>query len=195
MIKIDEKDLEDMIFSSMKSEEGYKKLHNRGLYVYHYDHESVYRQFNLKDYGIADIVRIIYAGRGIHIEVIELKVTEFHIDHLIQLGRYMSAFRNIIGKAYKSLGYKTSISGKLIVAEYKSSNYNWLSPMLTDVSIYSTGYDIDGIKFNHEFPCNWQKTNTDHSLKNYFDMDECLLMHKKAYRECLASEALAKKNS
>lgn len=182
MIKIDEKHLEDIVFSSLQSDAGCKNLYDRGMLFTYPKFFSLFRQFNLKEYGIADIVRFVYGKGTVNIQVIELKVTEFHIDHLIQLGRYMSAFENIATNSFRNGYNKTTVTGRLIVSDFKSTDLNWITPMLYNVDLYVATYDIDGLKFKFRFPSQLTYPEADHAMGNFIDHKICRTEYMKAFR-------------
>jgi hypothetical protein len=178
MIKIDEKYFEDILFKSLQTEAGCEKLINKGLMIFHSPHFVLYRQFNLKKYGIPDIIRIAFTGEMIRIKIIELKVTEFNLSHLLQIGRYVSCIKNIISetvfldKRFES--DNVDVSAMLIVAGFDSSNeYTWIDSLLnTNIEVYSTEYGLDGMKFKKVLPASWTYTDEDHirfkSIKKSF---------------------------
>lgn len=195
MIKIDEKHLEDILFNEIKSEGGFTRLSERGLELGNPKHYKVFRQVNLGDYGIPDIVLISFQHRFIQIRVIgryvtgintmleqqiELKVVEFNVDHLFQ---------------YKFSAWRVSVYGTLIVAGYKPNGSHWLCDFLKDVSIYTTEYNLNGLSFESQIHSRWVKTKADHNLHNYFDVMQCREQYKNSYREYLTEVQNKKVNS
>lgn len=181
-IKISEKHLEDLLYEAIQTEGGCNELYERGLPIFYDDNCIYYRQLNLNEYGIPDIVRLSFCPYKIIIEIIELKVTDFDVAHLLQLGRYLSAAHHIISKA-KIKQQRFDIRGMLIVAGFDSRNdYTWLDKTLNNsISIYSTDYHINGMHFKKRLPQDWIMSNAKTNLPDLIDMEYAIDTFKNAY--------------
>lgn len=178
MVKIDEKTLEDMLFDSLETYSGIERLNKRGLDFQFHPHTLLFRQFNTKDYGIMDILRVEFYRGLVFVEVIELKVVPFELNHLTQLGRYLSFVRRLIKD--NKLESKTYVKGTLIVSSFDSSNdYTWIDSIIgTNIRVFSTEYNLDGVKFEKQMPNGWYKTGTNSHIPDYIDQRVIRAMHK-----------------
>ncbi|MEJ7610649.1 MAG: hypothetical protein WKF88_05655 [Ferruginibacter sp.] len=185
MIKIDEKHFEDILFGLIQTREGVEKLKARGFDIEYEPFSVYYRQLNMGAYGIPDIVRVFFNSYSINIDVIELKITDFNISQLLQLGRYLSGVNHFIRDAHSltDSGRIITVRGFLMVAEFDSNNdYSWLSGMLrNEVCLYSTHYNIDGLKFEKQFPGYWSKTDIKTHLNQCVDIAALRNKFKQAY--------------
>lgn len=185
MLKIDERHLEDLLFEQMQTTQGIERLHSKGLTAISYQQTfENFRQLNLKEYGIPDIVRVSIEGkRRILVDVIELKVSDFCVDHLLQIGRYVSGVRHIIEESNLADNLVINVNAVLICSGFDTeSNLTWLDRLLTDITIYSTDYCIDGIRFRKMLPVNgWHLTEPPVSIYNYIDPKRMKALYKRAF--------------
>lgn len=181
MIKIDEKHLEDILYELIQTAAGCAKLQEKGLGINYEENSLYYRQLNLKEYGIPDIIRVQVHGYYFAIDVIELKVTEFNIAHLLQLGRYMSGIHHIVGddtnhnRAY-------TVNGYLIVGHFDGDNdYAWAARTLNNnIHIYSAAYTIDGMHFTKQLPGDWRINSAKTGAINYINTDDLKSVFKRS---------------
>lgn len=93
-----EKELEDMLWDNLNSEEGMKKLENRGLLFPKTG--KYFRQLNLQKYGIADIVsfkRMNIEGENVlAVTVIELKRDYINANTFDQAIRYCKGIQHYV---------------------------------------------------------------------------------------------------
>lgn len=184
MLKIDEKHLEDIIFNQMQTKQGTLALQNKGLHISAPTNFKTFRQFKLDDYGIADIIRIGFVNGYIYILIIELKVVDFALDHLTQLGRYMSAAKTIASNHLTKNSWKIEVSGAIICTGFNMNNgCQWLSPLLANVGVYTVDYNFNGVEFDQKLPSPWIKTKVDHSAYNFIDLKEMRLLYSKEMKD------------
>jgi hypothetical protein len=178
MIKIDEKYFEDILHNSLKTSEGCNDLRARGLYISTPKIYKIYRQYNLNQYGVPDIIIVGFTGKNLQITVIELKVVSFDVSHLFQLGRYISGVKHVL-KSYNLSNKHVEVKGVLIATEFNdNSDYTWLDQVLDDsIQVYSTKYELNGMFFKKELPFNgWQWTD----FKNNFSVLPLIDMYKES---------------
>jgi hypothetical protein len=189
MIKIDEKHLEDIVFESLETEEGCKKLYERGLGVNYSLNQTHIRQLRLNEYGIPDIVSIRFEGGTIDITITELKVVEFNISHLLQVGRYIAGVNHLLKQAPALHARKGRVRGVLIVSDYFSDNdYSWISEIMSaSISIYKVDYRLDGLYFTRVAPLSWHLKQFTGDVKNLISQD--LIDHYiRSYKSYLATQ-------
>lgn len=183
MVKIDEKTLEDLLFDALHTSEGTEKLCQRGLDFTYNENNMLFRQFNTKEYGIMDMMKISFSGRYVYVDIIELKVVDFDLSHLIQLGRYIAFVRQII-KA-NDIKDRVLVKGTLIVANFDSDkDYVWMDSIISSyIKVYKTSYTIDGLCFDQVMPMGWHLRNTELNINKYIDLDELKCRFKAGYKE------------
>lgn len=114
-IEISERKLEDMVFEILKNPDKYPDKFN---FLEHSD--IVFRQLNLSNYGIPDIVTISYdIYFGYNVNVYELKKDVVGIDTLIQALRYKQGIRSLL---YEFQEENLPINIFLIGSRFDSSN-------------------------------------------------------------------------
>lgn len=181
MLKIDEKNLEDIIYENLLTTDGTQLLSERGLDLNRWEYSKILRQVNLADYGIADIVVISLKPQHAHITIIELKVTEFNVANIIQVGRYNSAISAIMSKLSTRRLY-FEIESIIICSSFNSDNeYVWLDRVI-NCSVYKTNYNIDGLFFQKVLPSNWFIDKASRKPSDYFNMRMLKELYKQTYR-------------
>lgn len=79
-----EKDLEDIIWEAYQSEYGKYELFNKGLSI----SGKMYRQVNLGDYGILDLMTVSINPEDVIISIYELKKDIINMSTMAQAARY-----------------------------------------------------------------------------------------------------------
>lgn len=164
-MKLYEVDLEDLIWDNLQSVEGIELLRKRGLDCSAMEirncRSSFVRQMNLGSYGVPDIVSIKDHGidtignKVISVHVIELKGTEAHADHFMQLSRYISGLNHYLkSNKYVDVG----VTGSLITKGYDSiQDPFFMDYLFPHVKMYSFSFDLQqGISFK-EHHGGWEK--------------------------------------
>lgn len=143
-----ERDLEDIIFNALMSEEGYDMLSDRGLDIcYSSDHFTCKRQLKIGNYGIADLVTLSrFTGGRVFIEVIELKRGEINMDTYIQANRYLTGIKRYIKQFNPKLMpiYSTTLIGRFV----NMGDWVYLINDDENLKVLTYKYDIDGITFD-----------------------------------------------
>jgi hypothetical protein len=152
-----EKDIEDMIFNAAKSEIGQRILVERGLIVT----GKMYRQVNLKGYGIADLVTVtpfhlkggkVSSGREkgqntyVLISVYELKRGPVNYAALAQAARYKTAIEELITKTHPNINAAVNIM--LIGSEVDDAlDFKYVLNLLPEVRVYTYRFGLTGLWF------------------------------------------------
>lgn len=160
-MKITEKELEDMIEANLHSDQGINKLADKGLWfithIYEYSEmrgksvgveRSIYRQFEVKPYGIPDlvIVDIIEEEKFVNVTIIELKVEGVKLKHFDQVLRYKTAYSELVKRDMPD--YTCNIDCVLI--GHKSVDSGHYVHNYSDVIVYTFNYSLDGINFEYQ---------------------------------------------
>lgn len=160
MLEMDfyESDLEDILWSCLKSKRGIEVLNERGLEIGHVNPSLLFRQLRIGKYGIADIVtvkrKLHKLDSGEHIPLVtvtvfELKKEKINLNSLVQIFRYIKGierYLQIRGTGSCSVKIKGVLIGKTM-----NLNGEWLlmSQYLGQlVEFYSYDYTIHGMEFN-----------------------------------------------
>ena len=153
-----EKDLEDIIWEASQEKEGLDKLKERGFPM---TGGRMYRQVNLGNYGILDLVSVRITRISIDITIYELKKNEINISTMLQASRYGTGIREFIeNKCYNQKRF-VDINYVLIGKEVDtSSDFVFLYNAVGNFHIYLYKYSIDGIKFIYSEK-GWRKTDAD----------------------------------
>ena len=171
-----EKDLEDIIFNQLQTEEGYDNLQERGLNInYSPDKFKCKRQLKIGNYGICDMVTFsrfdsIINQDGalcqppIYIEVIELKRGEVNIETLLQAVRYLTGIKSYISKNYPKLVVDYSIT--LVGRTLNTGDWVYLIDLIDGLKVQTYSYGIDGINFKSHS----EYKLTHHGLTRYKDL-------------------------
>lgn len=183
MIRIDEKTLEDLLFDALQTQGGTEKLFERGLGLNYIENKMLFRQFNTKTYGIMDIMRISFAYSSIYIDIIELKVVDFDLSHLTQLGRYICFVQQLL-KA-NNIHNRIYIKGILIVSDFDpDKDYVWMDSILAHyIHVYKTTYTVDGLQFQQVMPVGWRQGNVNTKIDSFIDLSELKRRFKLSYIE------------
>ena len=153
-----EKNLEEIIFFASQSEDGRKKLSERGLDI----NGRMFRQVDLGSYGRIDLLsvelcRSKHSGLWIlYLEVYELKRNIINTSALIQGCRYLTGIKELIrylrGK-FKDFDDKIFLETSLILigdSFDSQSDFSFLYNELHDnIQVYTFKYDLDGITFEY----------------------------------------------
>lgn len=139
-----EKEIEDVIWGALHNNN--IELNKRG---FRSSSTHFIRQFNLGEYGIADIVgyKILDDGRGIEWEIIELKKDNVDMKTFLQALSYYKALDKISNE-YEWCNIEIRLIGKSIDM---SSSFCYMSDFFYNVDIYTYEIDlINGIKFKSQ---------------------------------------------
>lgn len=159
-----EKNLEDILFESLKDDKKYNFINERGLYVT--KPYLLKRQFSIGNYGTCDLIALnrpyelktdqgyIVEKEPVIITIYELKQNKIDLNSLLQIMRYMKGVKRWMYKN-KSCNYK--IRGVLIGNSINTSNYVYLFDYFQDhldtelgeISVYTYNYKFDGIEFEN----------------------------------------------
>lgn len=145
-----EKELEDLLYEAMLTDEGVEKLRERGLYC----NGQPYRQVNLGAYGIADIITIgVYQEPGCNkhliINVYELKKDAINGSTFFQALGYCKAIREVVDHLGLLLHNDVTFTIKLIGKSIDlSSNFCYLPDIFPNVHLYKYNFDLEkGLTF------------------------------------------------
>jgi hypothetical protein len=166
-----ERDLEDIIFNALQTEEGRDVLNEKGLQVDFSDGllRSA-RQLRIGNYGMCDIITMSRGQTDISdlfgvlqpkvvINVYELKRGKIDIDALIQVKRYMTGVDHYMQKFHPKMG--VHVCGTVIGRSICTNDWVYLIDDLDRIEFYTYSYGIDGIEFN---PSDGPYTLTSHGL-------------------------------
>jgi hypothetical protein len=166
-----ERDLEDIIFNALQTEEGRDVLNEKGLNV---DFEvgllRTARQLRIGNYGMCDIITMSRGNTEIdeqwgmtqpnlYINVYELKRGKIDADALIQVKRYMTGVEHYMKLFHPKLG--VYVRGTIIGRSICTNDWVYLVGDLDRIEFYSYSYSIDGIDFKEH---NGPYTLTQHGL-------------------------------
>lgn len=159
-----EKDLEQIIYQTLKSKNGYGKLYKRGL-CFSYDQETMSflklkRQVGIGNYGTADILAVNrYQDCPVdnlepflEISIFELKKNIINIDTLLQVAKYYKGIKRYI-EDYRNKCFDLHFNLILIGKEVDiNSDFIYLFDIFNSleyIHFYTFLYDynFDGIKF------------------------------------------------
>lgn len=149
-----EKNLEDIIYENAITEEGRRKLKERGLPI----KGMVFRQLYLGNYGRLDLLTIhnesyINFPDALIFDVYELKQGVINIDTLLQAGRYAKGIKRIIATNGYDLHSRESIFRIHLIGSEVDLNGDFalLFDCLCNVNLYTYSYNIDGIYFKKQY--------------------------------------------
>lgn len=142
-----ERDLEDIIYNALQSEDGYDFINERGLDIcYSPDHFICKRQLKIGNYGIADLVTLSrYTQGGLYIEVIELKKGEVNVDTYLQANRYITGIKRYVERFHPKLRVVYSVT--LIGRHINRGDWVYIIDQVENLKVLTYKYDIDGIRF------------------------------------------------
>ncbi|GAB3324700.1 hypothetical protein GCM10027299_22080 [Larkinella ripae] len=161
-MELSEKDLEDTIYNAAITDVGRLFLHQRGLAI----EGKIFRQVNLGEYGIADLVTVHYLGKKKAIEagtdrsslkktiavtVYELKKGALGPSTLTQVHRYMRGVQVLVKAAKKEdqpkINFQILIGGVLIGDTVESIDFWDLTTSCPGISAYIYKFDYKGLSF------------------------------------------------
>jgi len=152
-MKFLEKDLEEIIFNANP-----ESLEGKGL---EFNYHKVFRQKRIGNYGRADLIGVakpylacwsngkMFIDEG-RIDIYELKKDKISLSTFAQSLQYYRGIQRYLEERGKDHLFKINII--LIGREIdKNSCACYLSSIFDNVFIYTYNYDVDGIKFKHEY--------------------------------------------
>lgn len=162
-MKFLEKDLEDILWENLQTDEGTDILCDRGLAT-QTPYKS-YRQFRIGNYGIADLItydRAKYFKTGKYtgmiaeiprVTIYELKKEELTANSFLQASRYAIGILRYLEyrkKDYDPITIDIILIGKGV--DKNSRDLKYLQPLTNDlytlhVYVYNYRYGMDGISF------------------------------------------------
>jgi hypothetical protein len=136
-----EKDLEDILYNSSQEE-----IKKRGLR--YFEHHFIQRQFVLGNYGITDLVTIVFVpNRPFIITIYELKNKIVNSNSWWQIIRYIRGIEHFL-EASGISSRKYCIRGVLIGRAVElSGEVGYIPYIESNISIYTYDYRLDGIYF------------------------------------------------
>lgn len=142
-----EKDLEDIIWNTSKTDEGRELLYERGLRI----EGKMYRQFALGEYGKFDLVSVKMSNYDINISVYELKKNIVDIQTMFQASRYASAINRYLEEKYPNLNKCINIRSILIGREMDlKGDFPLLYNNSPNFDIYLYSYGLKGLFFTYQ---------------------------------------------
>lgn len=133
-----EKDLEEILSTASQS-----AIVNRGLDCF--DHEQLFRQFSLGDYGRMDLLGISHYKNRVDVTIYELKQNDVNTAALHQALGYMKALQKMepfFGNL--TVFYTIVLIGRCVDLK---DNLCFLPEIARGVKIYTYDYQFDGIHF------------------------------------------------
>lgn len=166
-----EKDLENIIYQNTLSEEGRKKLEERGLSI----NGKVFRQLNLAGYGRLDLMTVYKRYDCLEITIYELKEGKVNTNTLLQACRYLTAVKQIIeSKTNRKIYYRVVLLGREVEL---NGDFAFLYNFLSFATIVTYEYTIEGISFetiDKDFIKGESKLNPDDYRLSMDDMREII---------------------
>lgn len=138
-IEISEKQLEDLIMSADAKTLRSIGLNERlGLMI---------RQFDLGNYGIADIVSIVIdSRREILVTIFELKKCQLDLNTIVQCARYIKGAKEYIDTHYNT--NRTVVRFKMVLIGLQvAHDLKFICDCFDNLSVYQYNYSIKGVKF------------------------------------------------
>jgi hypothetical protein len=135
-----EKDLEEILFTSDA-----ERIVARGLHLF--NHDLLYRQVPLGNYGIADLISIRRDEYSYRIVVYELKNKVVDAAAFWQTVRYMRGvwhFLQLAGISNKFCVYGVSIGREISL----DGNLCYLPFIGSDIMLFTYNYGLEGMRFN-----------------------------------------------
>lgn len=149
-IDFTEKQIEDLISENLRSEKGRDLLCKRGLHFIR-GLDVFYRQLNLGDYGILDLVGLTYEppSKTLRVVVIELKKGEININTLLQAIRYCKGLQEVVSKYSMAINVKFSIV--LIGKTICTTDFCYMCDFIENLRCFTVELNLEtGIYFNRE---------------------------------------------
>lgn len=156
-MKFLEKDLEGIIFETLKTKDGYKTLQQIGLDL---QRPSIcLRQPRIGNYGIADLVTVdkwYFDGKPrLFIRVYELKKDLINLATVLQVSRYMTGIKHYL--KHKGIN-NAMVVGRIIGKTVDTDDWVYLMSNVDNIDVYEYNYLIDGLKL--------EQTTFDYELIN-----------------------------
>jgi len=154
-----EKELEEIIYETIKQKDGLNKLYERGLWsIKKYDVFA--RQSNLGDYGRLDMVGFKFYKetdgysyiKTLRVGVFELKKGEINASTFFQAIRYCKGIEKYIDYHYKGIDLNLEFEIALIGTSIcKKGDFIYLPDYMNNLALYTTKLSLDqGITFHTE---------------------------------------------
>ena len=146
-MKFLEKDLEDIIFDSIKDETDKYELVERGLVHI----ESVYyaaKQVRIGNYGVADLITMQRADGLLDIHVYELKRDMVGIESLIKCARYAKGIKSYMTTRFPRIRINVNC---VLIGSKIDGNSDWIylfDTVMSGVSVYTYEYGLRGLEFD-----------------------------------------------
>lgn len=148
-----EKDLEDVVYEAYRTG-NQNFLLDRGLTSF--THDYVFRQLNLGDYGISDLIGVTFypsiEGSDmfrsfVNITVYELKKDSIGIDTFSQASRYAKGIELYLkSQGVTEYEFKFVLIGRTINVS-NNDNLCFFQDVMSNVLTYTYSYGFDGIRF------------------------------------------------
>jgi hypothetical protein len=159
-MKFLEKDLEEIIYTADKAELGKKGLDITG---------KIFRQLNIGNYGISDLIEVNRYGQTLCITIYELKKEVVNVSTFLQAVRYAKGVSRYltIRKPLMDIEIRICLIGKKLDLQSSFSFLESIIPMeLTEgrfLTIKTYDYSINGITFTDE--CDYWLVDEGFNLK------------------------------
>jgi len=143
-----EKDLEDIIFEALQTEEGRSELLIKG-FPYVADNPIVHRQFRIQGYGIADLIIVTENNGKYFIKIIELKKDKIGISAVEQICTYKNGIDNILINLLQVPIEDIDIDIQLILIgeDIKQGNFIYVTEQIQNLSIFKFKISLSGLNF------------------------------------------------
>ena len=142
-----EKDLEDIIWETQKTQDGRNKLKARGLPI----NGKMIRQFNLSEYGQIDLLTVKIYRDIIDVTIYELKQKEVNTGTLLQACRYATGIKRLVEEKFEDILFdRDLIVNKVLIGSSLDlkSEFTYLYNEIEQCEIYTYEYSLEGIVFN-----------------------------------------------
>jgi hypothetical protein len=165
-----EKDLEDMIYDACKSKEGMQFLNERGLPI----SGKVYRQVNIGNYGIADLITVTYShrywnevflentirARHFFIDIYELKRDKVGIAALLQVCRYRVGLEYLFLRRFKNIQTTFEVRLHLIGSGVETgTDFLYLTEQVQALHLHTYRFQFDGLHFESVSTSGWSQND------------------------------------
>lgn len=122
-----------------------------------------FRQYEIKGYGVTDIVKVLVCPGGIEIKILELKNETLKEAHLGQLSRYMRGAERVAKKYRRFLpaSWEITVSGELAGPFEPDSNnlVYMLQHLQEDITVWSIALDMESGFQSKEVGRGWFSRN------------------------------------
>ncbi len=155
-MKFLEKDLEQIIWENLKTQDGCRLLYDKGLKIVHDKHDFEFSQLNIGNYGRLDLLtasRTSPCGTEYQINLYELKKDKISVSAFLQAVGYLKGISRYLEVRYPD--YYFSFGIILIGSSIdKNGSACFLPEVISSdqffLAHYTYSYDINGIRFNPE---------------------------------------------